>query len=142
MRVVLHRVDPSLPLPAYQTAGAAGFDVYARVTTTIEPKKIVLIPTNLIIATPADHMLLLAARSSLPLKKGSVLANGVGIIDSDYCGSDDEIKVQVMNMTDAPVTVERGERIAQGMFVNIERAEWSEEAPNEKNRGGFGSTGA
>ncbi len=74
------------------------------------------------------------------MKKGLVVANAIGIIDQDYCGPTDEVKVQAYNITDAPVTVERGERIAQGMFLPVERAEWVEGTPNATDRGGFGST--
>lgn len=140
MNIPLHRIDPTLPLPAYATAGSVAFDLSARETMTIAPKAIALIPTNLVIATPKGYALIIAARSSLPIKKGLMLANAIGVIDQDYCGPTDEIKVQVYNITEAPVTVERGERIAQGMFIPIERAEWAESAPSATDRGGFGST--
>ena len=87
-------------------------------------------------------MLLLASRSSLPRKKGLMIPNGVGIIDQDYCGPEDEIHIQVYNFTSAPVHIERGERLAQGIFVRIAQVEWEEvEEIGEKSRGGFGSTG-
>lgn len=87
-------------------------------------------------------MLLLAARSSLPRKKGLMVPNGVGVIDQDYRGPDDEIHVQVYNFTDRPVQVERGERLAQGIFVRIAQVAWQEvEKIEADSRGGFGSTG-
>ena len=83
-----------------------------------------------------------AERSSLPLKKGLVVANAVGVIDRDYCGPADEVKVQVMNVGDAPVTIERGERIAQGLILPVTRVQFEEvEAIAAESRGGFGSTG-
>ncbi|MDO8581479.1 MAG: dUTP diphosphatase [bacterium] len=141
MKINLHRKNPEVAIPAYQTPGAVAFDLTANDTVTIEPWAIALVPTGLVIATPPGHMLMLAARSSLPLKKGLMVANGVGIIDQDYCGPNDELKIQLLNITKAPVTVEKGERIAQGMFVKIERAEWEEGLTTKDSRGGFGSSG-
>lgn len=86
--------------------------------------------------------MLLSARSSLH-KKGLLLANGVGIGDQDFCGNADEYKAALHNFTDKSVTVERGDRVAQGKFVPIEKCEWEEVDDMEtKSRGGFGSTGA
>ena len=89
------------------------------------------------------HFLGIFARSSTPLKRGLMVANGVGIIDADYCGPTDEIKIQVLNVTDQPVTVTRGDRLAQGIVLPCPRVEWEEVtemvAPT---RGGFGSTGS
>ena len=71
-----------------------------------------------------------------------MMANGIGIIDPDYSGDDDEVKAACFNFSSSPVIVEKGERIAQGIFVNIDRAEWEEvETMPNKTRGGFGSTG-
>lgn len=142
MEVLIKRLDKSLPLPQYHTSGSAAFDLSARVETIIEPKQIARIPSGLIIGTPTGYVLTLAARSSLAAKKGLMLANGIGTIDSDYCGPNDEILISVYNFSDKVVTVEKGERIAQGMFLKIEQGEWKEvEEVAEKSRGGFGSTG-
>lgn len=142
MHVPLQRIDTSLPLPTYQTAGAVGFDILTRETTTIEPRAIGLIPGNIIVRVPEGTMLMIVPRSSMPRKKGLVCPHSVGIIDHDYHGETDEIMVQVQNITDQPVTVERGERIAQGIFVRIERAQWEEvDSHGAESRGGFGSTG-
>jgi dUTPase len=82
------------------------------------------------------------ARSSLPRKKGLICPHGLGVIDEDYHGPNDEILVQVENITDQPVTVEKGERIAQGLFVKVEKADWQEvDDHGAESRGGFGSTG-
>jgi dUTP pyrophosphatase len=72
-----------------------------------------------------------------------MVANGVGVIDADYCGEHDEIKVQVINVTQAPVTVVKGDRIAQGLLIPVTRAEWQEaDGPlRDGSRGGFGATG-
>ncbi len=142
MRVRIKRVDPTLPLPEYHTTGAVAFDLYSRTKETIAAGETKLLPTNLIIETPLGYMLMLAARSSLAKKKGLKMANGVGIIDQDYCGEADEIHLLVHNYSSRDVVVEVGERLAQGMFVRIERGEWEEVSTmQEINRGGFGSTG-
>ena len=140
MLVKIKRIDPALPLPEYHSPGAAAFDIYAREDTAIASKSLGLIPTNLIICTPPGYMLAISPRSSTPRKKGLLIPHGIGIIDQDYCGPQDEIYVQVQNVSNAPVTVERGERIAQGLFVKVERAEWHEIGVQGKSRGGFGST--
>lgn len=141
MKVRIKRIDKSLPLPEYKTAGAAAFDFAARVAATIPPKKVVLIPLNVAIDHPTNHLLMLFARSSLH-KKGLMLANGVGLGDTDFSGNGDEYHAILYNFTDSPVSVERGERIVQGVFKKYDRAEWDEvEDLKNKTRGGFGSTG-
>ena len=142
MDILIKRIDPSLPLPAYHTTGSAGFDIYARETIEIAPHTIARIPTNLVIQTPAHHMLVISLRSSTPMKKGLSIPHGIGVIDSDYCGDQDEILLQVINHTDNATTVERGERIGQGIFIPIITASWQEVSTMQStNRGGFGSTG-
>ena len=141
MIIPLHRRDPSVALPKYETPGSAGFDLAASEDVTVEPGAIALIPTGLVIGVPPGHFLGIFARSSTPLKKGLMVANGVGVVDSDYCGPDDEVKVQVLNFTKAPVTVRRGDRIAQGLILPFVRAEWNEGNASGPTRGGFGSTG-
>jgi dUTP pyrophosphatase len=141
MKIRIKRFDKEIPLPKYQTEGAAGFDLAARETTTIAPHAVSHVPVNVAIETPPDHFLLIAARGSTH-KRGLMLANGVGIGDSDFCGDGDEYKIAMLNFTDAPVVVERGDRIAQGIFIKFTKAEWEEvEKMENKTRGGFGSTG-
>lgn len=135
------RLDSSLPLPEYHTPGAVAFDFYARVETTIQPGEFAKIPSNLIIATPADHALLIFSRSSLLEKKRLILGNSVGIIDADYAGPKDEIHILVYNISKSPTTIIRGERFAQGLFVVTKKAKWNETTPRLESRGGFGSTG-
>ena len=143
LKVRISRVDPTLPLPAYETPGSVGFDLLARVEMTIAPGAIARVPANVIVETPPGYMLLVAARSSTPGKKGLSVPHGIGVIDQDYCGPQDEVLVQVYNFTAHPVTVARGERIAQGLFVRVDRAAWEETAAAERpTRGGFGSTDA
>jgi dUTP pyrophosphatase len=140
-RVRITRLHDSIDLPAYQTAGAAGFDLAACATMTVEPGAVALVPTGLVIAVPAGHFLGVFARSGTPLKRGLMVANGVGVVDSDYCGPADEIKIQVYNFTAAPVTIRAGDRIAQGIILPFVRVEWDERtALSAPSRGGFGST--
>lgn len=141
LRVAIKRIDPLLPLPQYQSDGSVAFDVSSRIDMIIPPKSIGRIPTNLIIQTPNEYALILTARSSTPQKKGLLVPHGIGIIDQDYCGPQDEILLQVYNFTDEHVSVLRGERIGQATFVRIDRAQWHEVDQIEKaNRSGFGST--
>jgi len=139
--VKIKRIDQSLPLPQYETRGSVGFDLMARETITIPPRQLGLIPANVIVETPPGYMLLVTLRSSTPARKGLLKPHGVGIIDQDYCGNDDEIKIQVYNFTNQTVEVVRGEKIGQGIFVRVDQFEWQEvsEMPH-KSRGGFGST--
>lgn len=142
MHVSIQRIDTTLPLPSYASAGAVGFDIVTRKTTVIAPQQIALVPGNVIVKVPEGYALLIIPRSSLPRKKGLVCPHSIGVIDQDYHGPDDELLVQVQNITSDPVTVERGERIAQGLFVKVDRAEWQEvEGHGAESRGGFGSTG-
>ena len=142
MQVHIARKDPTLPLPRYETGGAVGFDLITREDTVIQPGKIGLVPGNVVVQVPEGTALLILPRSSLPKKKALVCPHSLGVIDQDYCGPDDEIFVQVQNVSNEPVVVTRGERIAQGILVKTEKAEWVEmEEVVEKTRGGFGSTG-
>ncbi len=142
MRVKIKRIDLQLPLPQYETGGSVGFDLLARVETVVEPGKIALVPGNIIVEVPKSYMLVVASRSSLPRKKGLSTPHGFGIIDHDYCGPEDEIQVQVYNFTSEKIIIQRGDKIAQGVFVHIDTFDWEEVESMEKpNRGGFGSTG-
>lgn len=94
------------------------------------------------IEVPAGHCLAILARSSTPLKRGLMVANGVGIVDPDYSGPNDEIMIQVINVTDRVVQVRRGDRLAQGIVLPAPRVTWDEVSSiREITRGGFGATG-
>jgi len=141
VRRLPHNAD--LPLPAYATAGAAGMDLLAAVTTavTIAPGQRALIPTGLAIALSPGYELQIRPRSGLALRHGIVLPNSPGTIDEDYRG---EIQIIVMNAGDAPFIVERGTRIAQAILAPVVRARWHEVQSLEttaRDQGGFGSTG-
>jgi dUTP pyrophosphatase len=141
LQVNIKRIDPELPLPSYATSGSVGFDLICRQDTEIEPRHLARIPGNIIVQTPPGYMLLLTMRSSTAQRKGLLIPNGVGIIDQDYCGEGDELMVSVYNFRNEAVTVMRGERVAQGVFVPIARVVWHEVKQIGRGRGGFGSTG-
>ena len=141
MNVTITRIHPSAQIPRYETAAAAGFDLVSVEDVTIDPGRVGFVPTGLVIQVPTGMFLGIFARSSTPLKRGLMVANGVGVIDPDYCGATDEVKILVTNFTSAPVTVKAGDRIAQGMFLAVPRVEWAEGEPVTTARGGFGSSG-
>src|SRR5687768_2620462 len=124
--VSIRRLAPSVSLPEYQTPGAAGFDLAASIDVVVEPGAVALVPTGVVIKVPDGHFLGIFARSSTPLKRGLMVANGVGVIDQDYCGATDEVKVQVLNFTHSAVRIAKGDRIAQGLFIPITRTRWEE----------------
>src|SRR5512132_3286197 len=126
MRLKIRRLDSTISLPTYATEEAAGFDLAASQDVRLAPGQIALVPTGLIIEVPTGHFLAIFARSSTPLKRGLIVSNGVGIIDPDYSGPDDEVMIQVLNVTDAPVEVRRGDRIAQGIILPAPRVTWHE----------------
>ena len=137
----ISRIDKDLPLPSYATPGSVAFDVYAREETRIAPRSLGLIPSNLIVCVPKGYVLLLASRSSTPLKKGLLTPHGIGIVDQDFCGPNDEMRVQVYNFTDAAVVIKRGERVAQAMVTPVEKCRLVETEMTGASRGGLGSTG-
>jgi dUTP pyrophosphatase len=142
LTVRIHRLRQDVSLPRYATDGSAAFDLAAADDTMFAPGEVKLVPTGLVIEVPKGMFLGVFARSSTPLKRGLMVANGVGVVDSDYCGPSDEIKVPVINVTGKPVLVAAGDRIAQGILLPAPRVAWEEVSELEAvSRGGFGSTG-
>jgi dUTP pyrophosphatase len=140
-RVRIRRLHPHVALPDYESAGAAAFDLSASEAVSVPPGEVRLVPTGLVVEVPAGMFLGIFARSSTPLKRGLMVANGVGVVDPDYCGPADEVKIAVMNFTSAPVQVKPGDRIAQGILLSAPRVTWEESAElGAESRGGFGST--
>ena len=142
VRRLPHAAD--LPLPAYETAGAAGFDLCAAVpgTVTLAPGARALVPTGLAMALPPGHEGQVRPRSGLALRHGVTVLNAPGTVDADYRG---EVMVLLVNLGDAPFAIERGMRIAQMVVaahatVEIEPVEALDATP--RGTGGFGSTGA
>lgn len=134
-----------LPLPAYETALAAGMDLRAAVAEdaplTLQPGERHAVPTGLSFALPEGFEGQVRPRSGLAARQGITTLNTPGTIDADYRG---EVKVILINLGQAPVTVRRGDRIAQLVIAPVVQAEWDEiETLDETERGagGFGSTG-
>jgi dUTP pyrophosphatase len=143
MRLKIKRLDPAVGLPQAATNRSAGFDLASAVDIEIPPRSIRLVGTGLVLAVPEGYFLGIFARSSTPLKRGLMVANGVGVVDADYCGPADEIKIQLLNFTDTPVQVTRGDRLAQGIVLPSPQIEWQEVTEmTAPTRGGFGSTGS
>ncbi len=142
-RVRIHRLQPSVNLPSYATPGSAAFDLAASEDVSIAPGEVRLVPTGLVIEVPGGWFLAIFARSSTPLKRGLMVANGVGVVDSDYCGPTDEVKIAVLNFTSERVRVAAGDRIAQGIILPAPQVVWEETTDlRTDSRGGFGSTDA
>jgi len=140
MIVRIKRIDKSLPLPKYETDGAVAFDFIARQMIVIEPKSVGRVPSNVVVEVPIGYMLYIKDRSSTAKNKGLLIT--AGVVDQDYCGENDEVLIQFFNPTDNRIIVERGERLAQGIFVAIGAGEWEEvDLMGKKDRGGFGTTG-
>ncbi len=133
---------PDAMIPVYASPGSCAFDLSPIEDTTIAPGEIVRLRTGLIIRVPEGYTLLIAARSSLPRKYGLCVPQGFGIVDNDFCGPEDELLIQLLNFTDKPTSVKKGDRLVQGMFVPFVKGQFQEvDEHNQPNRGGFGSTG-
>ncbi len=136
--------DPGLPLPEYQTAGAAGADLRADLgggQLELAPGQIALVPTGLRVQIPDGYEMQIRPRSSLALKHGLGLPNSPGTIDSDYRGP---LGVIMINLGQVPYTIQHGERIAQAVIAPVTRAAYvMAETLDQTARGegGFGSTG-
>lgn len=135
--------NPDLPLPDRATGGAAGYDVRsAEDAFTLEPGEIRAVATGLVMELPPGMECQVRPRSGLALRHGITLPNSPGTIDPDYRG---ELKVILQNGGARPVTVERGERIAQLVFSRFETPEIAEAdalSPTARGERGFGSTGS
>lgn len=142
LQVKLKLFDTTLPVPEYQTSGAAALDLYARETVTIPAHSVGYAHLNIALQLPEGYWALMAARSSLH-KKGLMMANGVGVGDYDYRGDGDEYRAALFNFSDTPVVVARGERIVQLLILSRERVTWQLQTSFvDTDRGGFGSTGS
>jgi dUTP pyrophosphatase len=142
MEIQFATTHPDAQIPAYKTAGAAGFDLSLVEDVTIAPRTFVKARTGLVIGVPDGHVLIVASRSSNPVKKGITLANSIGVLDSDYCGPEDELFLLLENITDETVELKKGDRVAQGMILPVPSVTFTQvERMAGKNRGGFGTTG-
>jgi dUTP pyrophosphatase len=145
LRIQVLRVGPvDVPLPRYQTRGAAGMDLHAAITQplTIPPLARVRVPTGLAIALPPSFEGQVRPRSGLAARTGLTVLNAPGTVDSDYRG---EVNVLLVNVSDAPATIAPLERIAQLVIAPVARAELflSDELDDtDRGDGGYGSTGS
>ncbi len=146
LQIPILRVGPhseDIPLPAYMSEQASGMDLHAACTSDVllQPGERRLIPTGFSIAMPQGVEAQIRPRSGLALKQGITCLNTPGTIDADYRG---EIGVILINLGQTPVTIRRGDRIAQMVIQRVEKISWmvSETLEtSERNSGGFGSTG-
>ena len=139
--VDIFRAHPDAILPEYKTPGACAFDLSVIETKSIEPGQTVFLETGLVIRVPKGHVLILASRSS-NAKKQIGFANGIGVIDQDYCGPNDQLHLAIRNYGSTTYTVEKGERIAQGLILPVAIAAFNLlEQIDTTDRGGFGTTG-
>ena len=143
VKVLITRLDPTLPLPRYAKEGDAGADLMSAIDFTLAPGQRQLVPTGIAIALPHGFVALVHPRSGLAIKNGVTLVNAPGTIDAGYRG---EISCIVINLDPKDeVSFKKGDRIAQLVIQKVERAEFIEvtELPeSERGSAGFGSTGS
>lgn len=142
VRVLVHRLDPDLPLPTYALAGDAGADIVTAIDARLEPGERAVLPTGLAIALPDGYAAFVHPRSGLAARFGVGLVNAPGTVDAGYRG---EIKVIVINHDPRePLRLHRGDRIAQLVIQRVEHAQFAEVAElpeSARGSGGHGSTG-
>ena len=131
------------PLPQYATPLSAGLDLRANIDSpiTLHPLQRCLVPTGLYMALPAGYEAQVRPRSGLAIKKGITVLNSPGTIDADYRG---EICIILINLSNEPLIIEDGERVAQMVIARHEQAEWEETDTlddTERGAGGFGHSG-
>jgi dUTP pyrophosphatase len=140
--VLIKRLDPDIPLPSYAKAGDAGADLCTRIDLTLKPGERVLVPTGISIALPNGFVALVHPRSGLAIKHGISIVNTPGTVDAGYRG---ELQVILINHDlNESISFKKGDRIAQLVIQQVERAEFIEvqDLPgSERSTGGFGSTG-
>ena len=140
-KVLVRRLDPELPLPARAHPGDAGVDLYAAEAVALAPGERATVPTGVAVAIPEGYTGLVAPRSGLAQRHGLGIVNAPGVVDAGYRG---EIRVLLVNHGSEPVSLARGERIAQLLVVPVSTVGVVEvyQLPlSERGAGGFGSTG-
>ncbi|GAA2414196.1 dUTP diphosphatase [Nonomuraea africana] len=142
VEVLIHRLDPGLPVPAYAHPGDAGADLLAAEDVELLPGERAMVGTGIAIALPDGYAAFVHPRSGLAVKHGVTLVNAPGTVDAGYRG---EIKVTLINTdTKEAFRLRRGDRIAQLVIQRVERASFYEvdRLPGSvRGAGGFGSTG-
>ena len=142
VQVLITRLDPDLPLPRYAKPGDAGADIVSRIDITLAPGERALVPTGIAIALPDGYVALVHPRSGLAIKHGVTMVNSPGTVDAGYRG---ELQIILINHDRSEsISFKRGDRIAQLVIQQVERAEFVEvsDLPGSgRGTGGFGSTG-
>ena len=142
-KILITRLDPTVPLPSYAKAGDAGADLATRIDFTINPGERMLVPTGISIALPNGYVALVHPRSGLAIKHGISMVNTPGTVDAGYRG---ELQVILINHDlTQPVSFKKGDRIAQLVIQKVERADFVEVSDlpgSDRAAGGFGSTGS
>ena len=142
-KILIKRLDPTVPLPSYAKAGDAGADLATRIDFTINPGERMLVPTGISIALPNGYVALVHPRSGLAIKHGISMVNTPGTVDAGYRG---ELQVILINHDlTQPVSFKKGDRIAQLVIQKLERADFVEVSDlpgSDRAAGGFGSTGS
>ncbi|HZB51211.1 MAG TPA: dUTP diphosphatase [Mycobacteriales bacterium] len=142
VEVLVQRLDPGVPLPAYALPGDAGADVVTAVDAELAPGERAVLPTGLALALPEGYAAFVHPRSGLAARCGMALVNAPGTVDSGYRG---EVKVIVINHDPVqPLRLSRGDRIAQLVLQRVERAAFRAVdalPPSTRGAGGHGSTG-
>lgn len=136
-------VDKNINLPKRATNTSAGYDIESAIDIELPTNKVVLVPTGLKAYMQDNEVLKLYVRSSMAVKRKVMLANNVGVIDCDYYENEDNdghIMIALINFGVEPLFIKKGERIAQGIFINYLLADNDELIENERT-GGFGSSG-
>jgi dUTP pyrophosphatase len=142
VRILIKRLDPGVPLPTYAKGGDAGADIVSAIDITLAPGERALVPTGISIALPDGYVALVHPRSGLAIKHGVTMVNAPGTVDAGYRG---ELKLILINHDKSEtVSFKRGDRVAQLVIQQVERAEFIEvqELPGSgRGTDGFGSTG-
>jgi|UniRef100_UPI004049347C dUTP pyrophosphatase len=142
VKILIKRLDPDVPLPQYAKGGDAGADIVSAVDITLAPGERALVPTGISIALPDGYVALVHPRSGLAIKHGVTMVNAPGTVDAGYRG---ELKLILINHDQKEsVSFKRGDRVAQLVIQQVERAEFIEvqELPGSgRGTDGFGSTG-
>ena len=142
VEILIQRLDPDLPLPAYAHPGDAGADLTSAVDIELAPGQRALVPTGIAVALPDGYAAFVHPRSGLAVRAGVGIVNAPGTVDAGYRG---EIKVLLVNHdATEPVRLRRGDRIAQLVIQRVEKARFSEVKllpGSARGEGGYGSTG-
>lgn len=139
--IAIKKLHKDAVIPQYQTPGSVGFDFHTIEDLVLAPGEFKLIRTGLAIGTPENYMLALVPRSSTYMKWALTMPNSIGVVDQDYSGDEDEVKIPVVNESDGFTKISKGQRIAQGIFLSVGKFGFFECDSMGESRSGFGSTG-